>query len=359
MITIEEILSDLLLHHTCVIIPKFGGFVAKQTSAKIDFERNLVIPPSKHLLFNKRLVANDGLLVNELATKNKLSFQESENRVSTFVDEINLQLNASKHYELPKIGVFHLDSEGNVNFEQDLYFNFLLNAYGLTSIQFVSQTQVEKTEVKIEKEIDTPIIPIERGKSNFWKYAAAACFLPIAFYSIWIPTKTNVLESGLISHKDFNPFYKQEVGSYKKQSFKLIKETEPKSFEEKITQRPDSYFADFELDPNHLFTVRMEQKSSPDQNIVEEPVNEILKQEVKQQHSTASEKYQYVLGCFANPTNATNFYNKLKIAGFEVNKSSEGSLTRISIGSTNDLDSLQEAISRANSLGYKGWVLKN
>jgi hypothetical protein len=355
MLSIEEILGDLLLNHSCVIIPKFGGFVAKQTSAKVDLERNLVIPPSKHLLFNKHLIANDGLLVNELATKNKLSFQDSESRVSTFVDEINNQLKVSKHYELPKIGVFHLDAEGNINFEQDRYFNFLLNAYGLTSVQFVSKQQSEKTEVVIEKE--TPVIPISVGKRNLWKYAAAACILPLAFYSIWIPTRTNVLESGLISHKDFNPFYKQEVGSYKKKALTFSKEIQPKSFEEKISQEPDSYFADFQLDSNHKLTVRMDEKIELVQNESENPnVSEIV---TKVQNSSDTKKFQYVLGCFANPTNATNFYNKLKNAGLEVTKSSAGSLIRITVGATNDLDSLQEVISKANNLGYQGWILKN
>ncbi len=357
MLSIEEILCELLLNHSCVIIPKFGGFVAKQTSAKVDLERNLVIPPSKHLLFNKHLIANDGLLVNELATKNKLSFQDSEIRVSTFVDEINNQLKASKHYELPKIGIFHLDAEGNINFEQDRYFNFLLNAYGLTSVQFVSKQQAEKTEVEIEKE--TPVIPISEGKSKLWKYAAAACILPLAFYSIWIPTRTNVIESGLISYKDFNPFYKQETGSYKKKPFELSKEIQPKSFEEKITQEPDSYFADFQLDSNHKLKVRMNEKIELVQNESENNNYNISEIATEVQNSNDSKKFQYVLGCFANPTNATNFYNKLKNAGLDVSKSSAGSLIRITVGATNDLDSLQEEISKANKLGYQGWILKN
>lgn len=355
MLSIEEILCDLLLNHSCVIIPKFGGFVAKQTSAKVDLERNLVIPPSKHLLFNKHLIANDGLLINEIATKNKLSFQDSESRVSTFVDEINLQLKTSKHYELPKIGVFHLDAEGNINFEQDRYFNFLLNAYGLTSVQFVSKLQAEKTEVEIEKE--TPVIPISEGKSKLWKYAAAACILPLAFYSIWIPTRSNVLESGMISLNDFNPFYKQEIGSYKKKPLELTKEIYPKSFEDKITQETDSYFADFQLDSNHKLKVRMNEKIELLQNEIENPnVSEIV---TEIQNSNDSKKFQYVLGCFANPTNATNFYNKLKNAGLDVSKSSAGFLIRITVGATNDLDSLQEEISKANNLGYRGWILKN
>ena len=84
-----------------------------------------------------------------------------------------------------------------------------------------------------------------------------------------------------------------------------------------------------------------------------------LEKKVEPQNSNNSKKYHYVLGCFANPTNASNFYNKLKTAGFEVNQSSAGSLFRISIGSTNNMDSLQETISKANNFGYQGWILKD
>lgn len=365
MISVEEILGDLLLHHSCVIIPKFGGFVTRQTSAKIDLEKNLVLPPSKQLLFNKHLIANDGLLVNELANKNKLSYQESESHVSLFVGEINQQLKSTKQFHLEKIGTFHLDAEGNINFEQDRYFNFLLSAYGLSSVQFVSKSKVEKIEVEVEKDTDTPIIPIEQGKSNFWKYAAAACLLPIAFYSIWIPTRSDVLESGLISRKDFNPFYKQQSGSYSKKPLRFSEEIQPKSFEEKISQEPNSYFASFQVDSEQVLTIRMEEKSATEPAVITEPVlveESVPKpttQNIQVQSTNDSKNYEYVLGCFANPSNADNLFNKLKAAGFEVTKSSAGSLIRVSIGSTNDVDSLQNSISKANKLGYQGWILKN
>jgi nucleoid DNA-binding protein len=356
MITVEEILSELLLKHSCVIIPKFGGFVAKQSSAKIDLERNLVIPPSKQLLFNKNLIANDGLLVNELSLKSNSSFQDCENRISHFVEEINLGLRKSKQFELFRIGTFHLDSEGNINFEQDRYFNFLLNAYGLASLQFISKVQVEKIEDEIEKE--PTIISIDRGKRNLWKYVAAACLLPIAFYSFWIPAKTDVIQSGLISHHDFNPFYKQEKGSYKKKYLFLNEEIKAQSFEEKLNQQPNSYFANFRLNSKESITVKMAQERETEPILVKESRPELIKENLHLLHSNASKNYEYVLGCFANSTNAENLYAKLISSGFEVNKSFVGSLIRVSIGATSDLDSLQETISKANNLGYIGWILK-
>ena len=64
---IEQAIGDLLLRHNCVIVPAFGGFVAEQLSAKIDYDKGVMTPPRKALLFNKQLVSNDGLLINEFS----------------------------------------------------------------------------------------------------------------------------------------------------------------------------------------------------------------------------------------------------------------------------------------------------
>lgn len=358
MILVEEILSELLLQHSCVIIPEFGGFVAKQSSAKIDFDRNLIIPPSKQLLFNKHLVSNDGLLINELALKTNCSFQDSENRVFQFVDEINSGLKKSKFFELSKIGTFHLDSEGNINFKQDRYFNLLLNAYGLVSVEFIPKDHAEKIEDDKKNEKDPKIISIKPVKRNTWKYVAAACILPIAFYSIWIPAKTDVLQSGLISHRDFNPFYNQEKGSYKQADLILRRKSKPKTFEQKLTQEPDSYFANFQLDSNLAFTVKMERTLESDPIPENESRSKSEQINLQSEYSVEVKNYEYVLGCFANSSNAENLFLKLKSFGFEVKKSLAGNLIRVSVGATNEIDSLQETISKANNLGFVGWVLK-
>ena len=59
-------IRNLLHEHDCVILPSFGGFVANYHSAKIDPIINLIHPPKKHIVFNKNLQNNDGLLVNEV-----------------------------------------------------------------------------------------------------------------------------------------------------------------------------------------------------------------------------------------------------------------------------------------------------
>jgi hypothetical protein len=354
MFSVEEIICQLLLRHSCVIIPSFGGFVAQSVSASIDKENGVIHPPSKHLLFNKNLINNDGLLTAEYATFNKINYTDSLSKIDLFTINLKSELNAGRKVELPKIGTFHLDSEKNICFEQNRYFNFLLNAYGLGNVQFVPTPKVKELveeklipTVEVEApiiEIETPIIDIKSPKKSrkIIKYvAAAACFLPIAFYSFWIPVKTDVLNSGVISINDFNPFYKSEKGLYSpsKVDLELIK------FEDV------SYVALPIVEP---------------EPIVNEPTETVTKSEntfnsspsISVKSSNKRQTFEYIVGCFSSNSNAVNFVNALKNQGFDATIISGGNLTRVSIGSASNSKALDSLIQLSNSKGYQGWILK-
>jgi hypothetical protein len=151
MFSVEEIICQLLLRHSCVVIPSFGGFVAQAIPASIDLEKGTIIPPSKHLLFNKNLISNDGLLTAEYATLNKITFDDSLTKISFFTSNLKSEINKGNKVELAKIGTFHLDAEKNICFEQNRYFNFLLSSYGLSNVQFVPSSKEVIVESKVEK----------------------------------------------------------------------------------------------------------------------------------------------------------------------------------------------------------------
>ena len=81
----DLVLFDLLVKHDCVIIPDFGGFVSKRVSSKIDFDKGLIIPPSKHLLFNRHLTNNDGLLLAAYAERNGVSYIDAEQSLNKLI----------------------------------------------------------------------------------------------------------------------------------------------------------------------------------------------------------------------------------------------------------------------------------
>jgi len=357
MYSVEEIICQLLLRHSCVIIPSFGGFVAQSVSASIDKENGIIHPPSKHLLFNKNLINNDGLLTAEFATINHLNYNDSFSQIDLFTGNLKSELNAGRKVELPKIGTFHLDTEKNICFEQNRYFNFLMNAYGLGNVQFVPTQKVqeqveEKTEIsaptiEIETQIvaiETPIIELNTPKKSrkIIKYvAAAACFLPIAFYSFWIPVKTDVLNSGVISINDFNPFYKTEKGLYSPTKVNL----------ESIKFEDVSYTA-----PQYSEPESTEIESTEIVTTSENTSNSNTSFSVKS--SNKRQNFEYIVGCFSSNSNAVNLVNTLKNQGFDASIISGGNLTRVSIGSASNLKALDSLIQLSNSKGYQGWILK-
>jgi cell division septation protein DedD len=271
-----------------------------------------------------------------------------------FTGNLKSELNAGRKVELPKIGTFHLDSEKNICFEQNRYFNFLLNAYGLSNVQFVPtqkiQEEVEESVTPIV-EVEIPIVAIEtpiinintsRKSRKLIKYvAAAACFLPIAFYSFWIPVKTNVIQSGVISLNDFNPFYKAEKGVYSpsKTDLKSIK------FEDvSYTATPYEEPLSTEIEPTEIVTTS--------ENISNSNPSISVKSSNKRQ------AFEYIVGCFSSNSNAVNLVNTLKNQGFDATIISGGNLTRVSIGSASNSKSLDSLIQLSNSKGYQGWILK-
>lgn len=382
MVSVEQLIGELLLRHNCVIIPSFGGFVAKQASATIDYRTGVMSPPRKSLLFNRQLINNDGLLVAELAVANSIHYNEAVEIVNGIVSAWNEQLRKGERITIDKVGFLFFDQEKNICFEQDRFFNLLLESYGLGKVHFLTESDVQLVQhATIEKAIssedlkttpsaivfDTESIsvnPVEketvviehpamRQRSKTWKYIAAACLAPIAFYSFWLPVKTDVLESGMLSIKDFNPFYKTEMGGYKKNN--LIKPEKSESYttlEENIAQLPqDVTVYSYEYDEDLYIPIRIARGSETvEQALVEEPTKNT---------PTQSGNLEFIVGCFGNATNAENLVQTLKSKGFNAYiLDVKNGLSRISAGSASTEAEMSDLSESARSQGFDGWVLK-
>jgi nucleoid DNA-binding protein len=387
MIKIEDIIGNLLLRHNCVIIPGFGGFVAKQIPARIDYKNGILSPPSKSLLFNRQLINNDGLLISELALQHTISYNESTSKIDQLIADWNSELSAGNRISIDKIGFLFFDQERNICFEQDRYFNLLLSSYGLGSVHFLTETDIvianQKTEselsvklveetvltpeIKTEIIVDKqPIIVLSKEKkviqehqhvntqfkkSNFWKYAAATLLIPILFYSLWIPMKTDVLESKIISFQDFNPFHKKGQAVYKQESISnLIKDSEKvdASLEKQleVVESDENVYSYNLTEDTYLLVDTGVGKVGNNENQVYKVIN-------------LNKSFNYIVGCFSDETNAQNLVNELNSKGFSAFiKDKKGNLSRVSIGATDSQDELDKLISKANSAGFKGWILK-
>lgn len=387
MTHLDSILGTLLLRNNCVVIPAFGGFVANNVSAKVDVKNGLITPPSKALSFNKNLSNNDGLIINHLASEKKISFDDAHGIISREVQQIKSQLNEGKRIHFHNVGFLYTNTAGKIAFEQDRFFNLLLSSYGLGNVQFISEEEEEvetvisspnavnskettfiaqtvvleneaiEAEKKEEpKEIQHPAVAqksTRRLLGKIAKYAAVAALVPLAFYSFWIPMKTDVLKSGIIYLDDFNPFNGGENTKYEpvaKKQILTIDSVHPSSTLSSITDNLSSETPVFAYPLNDDLFIPVRRK--------EEVVNTIEAKEVTEV-VTAKNSYHAIVGCFSDPTNASDLIAELKAKGFNAYEVDfKGGLHRISAGNTTKSSEVSTLRDKLESADLNVWILK-
>ncbi len=211
----EEHIKELLFRHDCVIIPNFGGLVSNPVSSKINTVSGTIFPPSKLIVFNKNLSINDGLLINHISKKEKISVDDSKKIVFDFSKKITDSLMTERSMRLKNIGLFTLGSEDNIIFHQDIANNFDLNSFGFESFQIQKKTKTKKI-IDINQSSTTKKI----------SYKAAAVLVPLILLSltnILLDTSTNNIN---IQKSDLNFFKKSKVPKLNVAENKIEKEIE-------------------------------------------------------------------------------------------------------------------------------------
>ena len=395
---IEELIGDLLLRHNCVVIPTFGGFVAGQTPATFDATKGTINPPRKSLLFNKQLINNDGLLIAAYAHATKKSYEESNDYIQKQIQHWHHKLDAGERISIDRVGFIFLDSERNLAFEQDRFHNLLLTAYGLGKVHFVSQEDIQliaqqeiftlSGEPLIESENLAPIfeLPIKNveetevvsdekkpirsiNSKKIWKYAVAAALLPVCFYTYWIPMKTKVLESGILSFQDFNPFHISQDGLYNKETLDLrinqnIGESELDQILKSLPKDVEVF--SYPVDSDLYVPVKIKEHSVPKIVINTTPnLNKSLPTPVKintpvtTKNSTSISKSSHlIVGCFATEQNAKKLISVLKQKGFNAYiVDVKNGLHRVSACKSTSDSVLNNAKEKLSPLQISGWIL--
>lgn len=102
----------LLRRHDCVIVPGLGAFIATEVPARIDMEHGRIVPPSRQVSFNQALKDDDGLLVNSLARKNRVTFDDARMALVHQVSQIRRVLTDGGEVVCGSLGSLRLQEEG-------------------------------------------------------------------------------------------------------------------------------------------------------------------------------------------------------------------------------------------------------
>lgn len=365
--TIERHISGLLYRYDCVIIPGLGGFVANHSPATINHTTNLAFPPSKSIIFNKNLITNDGLLADTISRIENISYNEANSRVAVFADYCKEKLQRRERIEFAELGVLYFDNENNIQFKPDFSANFLSDSFGLMPVaarELAKAVEEKKKDAKVvelntatasdtnllqknnseKKEAKT--IEITTGKSTLRKYwPAAAVLLPVVFYSVWIPVKTDVIKTGTIEISDLNPFHVRNEKTYTERN---------SSFQFFAAEGTDEWKQLISASAGNTFTIPVDENSYVITNVAES---------TNVHHTVlpdASMNIHIIGGCFVDPHNAENLVNTLQQQGYSAYiLDKHNGLHRVAISSHSDMD---EALSAINAIRTKGnsavWILE-
>lgn len=231
MIAIDQHISQLLFTHECVIIPGFGAFVLTPISAKINTEKNILLPPSKEIGFNRSLSHNDGLLISTYAQASNVSYASAKVNIENYTALLKEQINSGNTINLSDIGSIKADINGNLQFTASNTTNYCKDSFGLGSFHFAPELQIKHTNENLQ--VKRVLKPLKQ------RHIAATVALLVGLFAI-SPDVNNEFEAGNMNTAgtiDFtttnNSLHPEN--SYRSDAASFIEESESLPEEEAIT----------------------------------------------------------------------------------------------------------------------------
>ncbi len=306
---ITDLIAELLFKHDCVIVPNLGGFVARNYNSNFSKGSNLLYPPSKHILFNKNLIHNDGLLISALMQKANISIDDSTKQIGDYKDYIQSLLNVKKRFELNNIGLLYIDTENNMRFEAKADVNFLLESFGYEPIVANEIVIEEEKPITIKQFEDRKItveqIPTVPKKRSYAKIATLAIGVPVTLAFLLFAAYSKPMKPLLES--SINPFYTPEKTYTPKQQI-ISKPIIIDDLEDQSLLVDANGYASFKLFENGNVLIAS----------INDSVAKVDKTSVVNHTYIASKnnkrydgKYQVVVGCFGVEENASKLVKEL------------------------------------------------
>lgn len=385
-------IKELLIFNDCVIIPGFGGFITKYKPAIFDQAQSSFFPPSKELVFNARLIHNDGLFINYIAVVNRLSYKEARDVFSGFTGNLFSELESGKTVVFNEIGCFKYDDNKSIVFEADLKFNLLAEAYGLSTFSFPVVEQAD-FPVRIEQKIRE-----SGGIREFLLHPLAKAVIisvPVLAALTYLTIKTDIAGSLKEKYFSVNDFIADTVRDFRDYTSKEIFNN-PNSMEASLALQTNKYFALFYREPakqennmpgnketkepvsapaNHVQTGKtpISETVTENKTVIEtENLNKTapvtVKDQVREKEinktdilvSTDRNKYYLVAGSFGNIDNARAMSRQVNGKGYhsEILTQKNG-LYRVSVKSFTDRNAAAGELTSINAKNtdFTVWIL--
>lgn len=183
---IEFVVKQLLYDFDCIVIPGFGGFIARNLPAEANIKHGTFIPPRRMVGFNALLTSNDGFLTHAISRKFNFSYNESQQFLYSYVRKIQEQLHNFRKYSFEGIGTFSLGENDALLFEPNNQLNLSKHAFGLVSFTLQAGRQVQTNPgLKPQmRKVSGPNYVYRNSVRRVLSYAAAIAAIGIISFTI-------------------------------------------------------------------------------------------------------------------------------------------------------------------------------
>lgn len=374
---IASYISELLYEHECVVIPGFGGFIVNDRPATINRITHQFSPPFRKVMFNIHLSANDGLLMNQIANTERISYVEAKQIVLDFSKYCHEEVKAGNKIYFNNIGTLYKNSQGHITFEQNEQVNYNSDTFGLGS--FYSPPVERETDEERIKSIVEPLIsgklkprdrkPFIQNESGGKRRRRAGVVVLVLFILL-------LSIGGGFTFKEHATTYWQNyamlIPVFNTENTPIASRADSKTIHKKIPILIDKETADADLSiesTESVDPIEEEMISGHEiiENVAETKPETIDPSEIpKEDHQVASIKpqsgsYMIITGSFTEESNAMKLVDQFKQSGVGavIADTTENGMYRVAYAVFTTLDEAKEKLYALRNQQYPdAWILK-
>jgi|GEM_PF-1341613 len=299
---IEETLEDLLHEHEMVVVPGLGAFLTQAAPAEVNFGNHQVLPPSKSIVFNAKVLSGGSKLTEALAQTLGTSQEHARQSIENYIEVLKEQLAVGGRAWVGRLGELSISSDGTIQFQANPSLNLLSDSFGLAPLEVVPVAlQIRKQTER--KGFVVPIDPVYSGKASRRNGAKvrqmATRLLPIA------ASFTGILIAGAAIY-----WLNTGRAHVEMASFNVLT---PESQVEAPMEQPSIEPAASQPENNILST----EKGGTTENPVEADIESAPVESIEKEAEVATMSYFVVAGSFSKEENLLKMKDLLASKGFE------------------------------------------
>lgn len=334
------------MEYSYVSIPQLGGFVSEYKPAQILVEKNIILPPSKHISFNAELKSNDGLLINALVQKEGVSIESAEQLVKIFVKDIFVLLDDGRKVILQKLGVLRFNQQLNIEFVLEQKENFNPHSYGMTEQSF---------SVLSSKEI------VEKKNKQFFtrktlKYAAVI----MPFLLVGTVLSIYLGSIGFLSMNIDKASFVPSIFKNEKEVTSPSNRTISEQIDDKVKQKNALAYTEpavVLVEDKEPTKIDLTVKNEAIPEVVEKNIDSAKKEEVlKETINSKKLKYQLIAGSFKSEKNANKLLKKFKKLDIHPEIIKKGNRYRVIAASYADKNEAKKVKKELKSIKISTWI---